>query len=84
MFRKGLGLLLLGGLAAFAVGQWQDIERFIKIRRLSLGAGHPELVPAGGRVSYPQDARDGAAEGEGDFDSASRGGPASRSVAVRA
>jgi hypothetical protein len=77
VIRKALGLLVLAGLGVMLAGQWQDIERYIKIRRLSLGVGHPELVPAGGRTAYPRNAAEGVAEGEGDFDSASRGGPAS-------
>ena len=42
----------------------------------SLGGGHPGNVPAEGSTVYPQDAGHGAADGTGDFDSASRGGPA--------
>jgi hypothetical protein len=76
VIRKALGLLVLAGLGAFLAGQWQDIERYIKIKRLSQGVGHPELVPAAGHAAYPANADAGAAEGHGDFDSASRGGPA--------
>lgn len=52
-----------------------DIVRYIKIKRISKGQGHPELVPVQGRKSYPQRSGQGAADGTGDFDSASRGGP---------
>jgi hypothetical protein len=76
VIRKALGMLLLAGLGAVLAGQRQDIERLIKIKRLSQGMGHPELVPAAGRAAYPESASAGAAEGHGDFDSASRGGPA--------
>lgn len=38
-------------------------------------AGHPENVPAEGTTTYPQDPEKATPEGEGDFDSASRGGP---------
>lgn len=53
-----------------------DIVRYIKMKRLSAGRGHPELVPVGGSKAYPQHSGRGAADGTGDFDSASRGGPA--------
>jgi hypothetical protein len=53
-----------------------DIVRYIKIKRLSRGQGHPELVPVTGSKAYPQRSGRGAANGTGDFDSASRGGPA--------
>jgi hypothetical protein len=52
-----------------------DIIRYIKIRRISAGRGHPELVPVKGAKGYPQRSGKGAADGTGDFDSASRGGP---------
>jgi hypothetical protein len=77
MIRKTLGLLVLVGIrAALALG-WPDIVRFLKLKRLSQGrGGHPELVPAGGRTIYPHGSGGGAAEGEGEFDAPSRGGPA--------
>jgi hypothetical protein len=53
-----------------------DIVRYIRIKRLSQGQGHPELVPIQGSKAYPQRSGKGAAGGTGDFDSASRGGPA--------
>jgi hypothetical protein len=53
-----------------------DILRYIKIKRLSQGHGHPEFVPIRGSTAYPQRSGQGAADGTGDFDSASRGGPA--------
>jgi hypothetical protein len=76
MLRTGLTVAVLAGLVAALAGQRKDIERYIKIKRLSTGDGHPELVPAGGNVAYPQYSADGQADGTGDFDSASRGGPA--------
>ena len=54
---------------------FNDIVRYIKIKRLSRGEGHPELVPIRGSKAYPQRAGQGAADGTGDFDSGSRGGP---------
>lgn len=53
-----------------------DIVRYIKIKRLSRGQGHPELVPIRGSKAYPQRPGKGAADGTGAFSSASRGGPA--------
>jgi hypothetical protein len=76
MLRKGLVVTAMAALAAVLVGQRQDIARYVKIKRLSTGEGHPELVPVRGRVAYPQHSADGQADGTGDFDSASRGGPA--------
>jgi hypothetical protein len=81
MKEKGLRmrkLLLMAGLAgaAFIVAnQRQDIGRYVKIKQMSLGEGHPENVPAGGTRQYPAPGQ-GAQDGTGDFDSARRGGPA--------
>jgi hypothetical protein len=76
MVRKALGVLVPVGLALLVVAGWDDISRFLKIKRLDLQGGHPEIVPAEGRKAYPQRPGDGVADGTGDFDSASRGGPA--------
>lgn len=54
MLRKGLMVTALVALAAVIAGQRQDIARYVKIKRMSVGEGHPELVPAGGSVAYPQ------------------------------
>jgi len=59
-------------------GQRHDIIRYVKIKQMSMGRGHPANVPAGGSQAYPKRPGDGAADGTGDFDSASRGGPARR------
>lgn len=73
--RKTLWLIPLVLVAALASSQWQDIKRYVMIKRLSTGqGGHPEYVPAGGTTSYPHSAN-GSTEGASDFDSASRGGP---------
>jgi len=77
MIRKLLSVAAPAALVAVVVHQWPDISRYLKIRQLSTGTGHPEYVPAAGRISYPQTAEKGAADGTGEFDSASRGGPAS-------
>lgn len=74
MMRK---LLLAGGLVVAGIviaGQRHDIVRYLKIRQMSAGAGHPGLVPASGSSSYPAPGH-GASDGTGDFDSARRGGP---------
>jgi hypothetical protein len=67
---------LLAGLVGAAVivrNQRQDAARYIKIKQMSRGSGHPENVPAGGTHVYPAAGR-GAIDGTGDFDAASRGG----------
>jgi hypothetical protein len=56
--------------------QWSDIKRYMRIKQLSAGQGRPENVPADGRKADPQSPGAGPADGAGDFDSASRGGPA--------
>lgn len=62
---------------ALALG-WPDIMRYVKIQRATVAGRHPEQIPAGGRTVYPQSHAAGALDGTGDFDSASRGGPALR------
>jgi hypothetical protein len=74
--RKVLLLAGLAGVAALAASQRQDAMRYLKIKQMSLGQGHPENVPAEGSHKYPSAGR-GAPDGTGDFDSAGRGGPAS-------
>jgi len=76
MVRKALPLVVATGVALLAASQWADIKRYLKIKQLSVRQGHPENVPAAGRKAYPQTPGGGAADGTGDFDSASRGGPA--------
>ncbi len=75
MMRK---VVLLGGIAAAALAvasQWPDISRYLKIRQMSSGQGHPENVPAGGSHQYrtPGQAAHRSAR---EFGSAARGGPA--------
>jgi hypothetical protein len=77
MIRKLLSVAAPAALVAVVVRQWPDISRYMKIKRLSTGTGHPQYVPAPGRINYPQQPEKGAADGTGEFDSASRGGPAS-------
>ena len=56
MIRKTLGWLGLALLIALVATQWQDITRYLKIKQMSVGSGHPENVPAAGRTSYQQEA----------------------------
>ena len=76
MVRMALRMLVPVGVALLIASQWTDIKRYFKIKQLSVRQGHPENVPARGRTAYPQTPGGGAADGTGDFDSASRGGPA--------
>jgi len=69
-------LLIPAMLAALVGSQWPDIMRYVKIRQMSQGQGHPENVPAEGTTFYPQDPAEATPDGIGEFASASRGGPA--------
>jgi hypothetical protein len=75
MDRKAVRVLVPVALALLVAGAWNDIIRFLKIKQLALGDGHPEIVPAEGRKAYPQRPGSGTPDGTGDFDSARRGGP---------
>jgi len=75
MIRKRMLFMIPLTVAGLVTGQRQDIIRYIKIRQMSSGTGHPENVPTSGTQAYPQSGH-GVADGTGDFDSASRGGPA--------
>jgi hypothetical protein len=74
MARKVLLLLLPVTIAVLVAAQWQELVRYFKIEQMDFGSGHPEAVPAEGMHGYPD--RGGVPDGTGDFDSASRGGPA--------
>ena len=63
----------MGGLL---VSPWRDGRRYMKIKQLSKGNGHPGNVPAAGSRGYPKSRNGRATDGTGDFDSARRGGPA--------
>jgi hypothetical protein len=67
--------LLLAGLIAT---QWTDIMRYLKIKQMSAGRGHPELVPVEGTKAYPQDPAGGIPDGTGEFDAVRRGAPIER------
>jgi hypothetical protein len=74
MTRKVLLFTIPLVVALLIASQWQEMARYLKVKQMSLGTGHPANVPASGSHAYP-DPGDSAAEGTGDFDSASRGGP---------
>lgn len=78
MTRKAVLWLVPVLLGALIASQWQDITRYVKIKQMSQGQGHPENVPAEGSTAYPQDSAASAPDGTGEFDSARRGGPAER------
>jgi len=70
----------LGALVgALVASQWKDITRYVNIERMSFGDGNPGGVPVTGRHLYPSSSAASAPDGTGDFDSPSRGGPASSS-----
>jgi hypothetical protein len=75
MARRILRVLVPAALTLLVAGGWTDMVRFLKIKRLDMGHGHPELVPAEGRRAYPQRPGDGTPDGTGEFDSARHGGP---------
>jgi hypothetical protein len=74
MLGKVVLVLAAAAGGALTVSQWPDIRRYVKIKQLSMGSGHPQNVPAVGATAYPQ--RPTGGDGSGDFDSARRGGPA--------
>lgn len=53
--RTTMAVALAAIIAALIASQRQDIVRYIRIRRMSAGQGHPEYVPVEGREAYPQD-----------------------------
>jgi hypothetical protein len=59
MIRKTLLFIIPLAAAGIAASQWQDITRYLKIKQMSMGNGHPENVPASGSHAYahPGDAR---------------------------
>jgi hypothetical protein len=73
MARKALSLLLPVSVAVLAASQWREISRYLKLRQMSSGGGHPENVPVEGHHAYPTGGG-GVPDGTGDFDSGARGG----------
>jgi hypothetical protein len=49
---KALRLLIPAGVGLVIVSQWPDIVRYLKIKQMSQGDGHPENVPAKGTARY--------------------------------
>jgi hypothetical protein len=45
-------LLIPAVLGLLIAAQWPDIRRYLKIKQLSQGQGHPENVPVGGTGAY--------------------------------
>jgi hypothetical protein len=45
MVGKGLRFLVLTALAVHVARQWPDVVRYLKIKQLSVGRGHPEERP---------------------------------------
>ena len=83
MVSKAMGVMFPAAAALLTATQWVDIRRYVRIKELSMGQGHPEMVPVRGRVGYPQDPRRARPDGTGEFDSALRGGPKVASTDVR-
>jgi hypothetical protein len=54
VIRKAVLLMIPLAAAGLAASQWQDITRYLKIKQMSMGTGHPENVPAGGSQAYPK------------------------------
>lgn len=52
MIGKAVRLLIPAGVGLVIVSQWPDIVRYLKIRQMSRGDGHPENVPAEGTQGY--------------------------------
>jgi hypothetical protein len=75
VLRKAMGVMLPAVATVLTAANWADIRRYMRIKELSMGLGHPEMVPVRGRVGYPQDPRRAQPDGTGEFDSALRGGP---------
>ena len=46
----------VAALTAAVLANRRDISRYIRIRQMSSGSGHPESVPAEGHHAYPDQA----------------------------
>ena len=54
MIRKMMLFMIpIGLLGLLLASQWQDVIRYLKIKQMSMGGGHPENVPATGKHQYP-------------------------------
>jgi len=74
MARKARRLLFPASIAAVAASQWREITRYLKITQMSRGGEQPQAASAKGKHAHRK--RRGGRASDGDFDSASRGGPA--------
>ncbi len=54
MIRKVVALLVPAALGLIIASQWTDVVRYLKIKQMSQGDGHPENVPAHGTHRYSQ------------------------------
>jgi hypothetical protein len=75
VIRKLMLWLIPLGLGAVVATQWTDIVRYVKIKQMSQGQGHPEYVPTEGSTAYPQDPAHQTPDGTGEFDAVKRGAP---------
>jgi hypothetical protein len=75
VIRKILQISIPAAAGVLVALQWPEIRRFVKLKQMSMGQGHPN-VPMWGTQANPTHPGDSEQDGTGDFDSASRGGPA--------
>ncbi|HEY9240384.1 MAG TPA: hypothetical protein VIP48_00265 [Streptosporangiaceae bacterium] len=53
MIRKAVLFMIPIAVLGLLASQWQDVVRYVKIKQMSMGRGHPENVPAVGKHQYP-------------------------------
>ena len=51
--RTTMAVAVAAILAAVVASQRQDIVRYMRIKQMSAGQGHPEYVPVEGHHAYP-------------------------------
>ncbi|HEX3489360.1 MAG TPA: hypothetical protein VHU92_08450 [Streptosporangiaceae bacterium] len=51
--RTTMAVAVAAIVAAVIASQRQDIARYVRIRQMSAGSGHPEYVPVEGHHAYP-------------------------------
>jgi hypothetical protein len=57
MIRKVLLFVTPLAVAGLIASQRQEITRYLKLKQMSSGTGHPENVPVSGSHAYPDAAR---------------------------
>ena len=62
--RKMLFFTALAVPALLVAGMRREIARYLKMKQMSTGHGHPENAPAGGSQAYPPPEK-GATDGKG-------------------